>query len=155
MGRTTVRGITRWTVSPLDAARLALIGLGSAAGLYGAWLLLQNLEPPALIRLPIWLGGAVFVDDFVIAPIVIAVGWLLTRRLSGSAVLGYVRTAMLYIGLTSLIALPLLLRQGMGANETVLARNYLRDWLLLEATIVLVTLTAFVVRRFRRRAASD
>lgn len=155
MGRTTVRGITRWTVSPLDAARLALIGLGSAAGLYGAWLLLQNVEPPALIRLPIWLGGAVLVDDFVIAPIVIAVGWLLTRRLSGSAVLGYVRTALLYIGLTSLIALPLLLRQGMGANETVLARNYLRDWLLLEATIVLVTLITFVVRRSRRRAASD
>ncbi|WP_328988668.1 hypothetical protein OG394_20815 [Kribbella sp. NBC_01245] len=151
MGRTTVRGITRWSMLPTDAARLALVGLGLAAGLYGAWLLLHHLEPPALIRLPLWLGGAVFVDDFVIAPVVIVVGWLLTRRLGGSDALAYVRTALLYIGLTSLIALPLLLRQGMGANPTVLARNYLRDWLLLEATIVLVTLAVFAVRRRARR----
>ena len=47
-----------------------------------------------------------------------------------------VRTTLLYVGLTTLIAIPLLLRQGKGVNPTVLPRDYLRDWLWLEATIV-------------------
>jgi hypothetical protein len=42
-------------------------------------LLLQNLSTPALLRLPLWLGGAIAVDDAVLAPIVVTTGWLLTR----------------------------------------------------------------------------
>jgi len=58
----------------------------------------------------------------------------------------------LYVGITSLIALPLLLRQGTGANPTVLPRDYLRDWLLLEATIVAV---GYLCLMFRRSRASS
>ncbi|MFI6675106.1 hypothetical protein [Kribbella sp. NPDC050470] len=134
-------------------ARVALAAVGLGVGLWGLWLLLDALDPPALLRLPLWLGGAVLADDFVLVPLTLAVGWLLTRR-SG---LGAVRTTLTYVGLTTLIAIPLLLRQGTGANPTVLPRNYLRDWLLLEAAIITVGLMVFAAQRLtlRRSRASS
>ncbi|MEV0283337.1 hypothetical protein AB0H36_04365 [Kribbella sp. NPDC050820] len=134
-------------------ARVALAAVGLGVGLWGLWLLLDALDPPALLRLPLWLGGAVLADDFVLVPLTLAVGWLLTRR-SG---LGAVRTTLTYVGLTTLIAIPLLLRQGSGANPTVLPRNYLRDWLLLEAAIITVGLIVFAAQRLtlRRSRASS
>ncbi|MET7283479.1 hypothetical protein ABZS29_34955 [Kribbella sp. NPDC005582] len=133
-------------------ARAALIAVGVGFGLWGVWLMLQALEPPQLIRLPLWLGGAVLVDDAFLVPITVAAGWLVTRWSIGPdhhRTVGAVRTTLLYVGITTLIAIPLLLRQGKGANPTVLPRNYLRDWLLLEATIVAVGLVVFVVQRSR------
>lgn len=124
-------------------ARISLAACGVAFGLWGLWLLLHSLSTDALIRLPLWLGGAVFADDFVLIPLTIAVGWLLTRVRADAAL----RTTLLYVGITTLIAIPLLLRQGKGANPTVLPRDYLRDWLLLEATIVLVGVLAWRLRR--------
>jgi hypothetical protein len=143
-------------------ARLALAVAGLALGLWGLWLLLRTLEPAALVRLPIWLGGAVLADDFFLVPLTIAVGWLVTRWSAGPdrhRTIGAVRTTFLYVGITSLIAVPLLLRQGTGANPTVLPRDYLRDWLLLEATIIAAGVVWFLVQRsrftFRRSRASS
>jgi hypothetical protein len=124
-------------------ARISLAVCGIAFGMWGLWLLLQSLSTDALIRLPLWLGGAVFVDDFVLIPLTIAVGWVLTRVRAAPAI----RTTFLYVGITTLIAIPLLLRQGKGANPTVLPRDYLRDWLVLEAAIVLVGVLAWRLRR--------
>ena len=107
-------------------ARAALAATGVGFGLWGLWLLVDAVEPAALIRLPIWLGGAVVADDFLLVP-----------------------TTLLYVGLTTLIAIPLLVRQGKGINPTVLPRDYLRDWLLLEATIVVAGAVVFVVQRSR------
>ncbi|GAA1705536.1 hypothetical protein GCM10009745_61520 [Kribbella yunnanensis] len=132
--------------------RAALAAFGVGFGLWGVWLMFQALEPQALIRLPLWLGGAVIADDLFLVPITVAVGWLVTRWSIGPdhhRTVGAVRTTLLYVGITTLIAIPLLLRQGKGANPTVLPRNYLRDWLLLEATIVVVGAAVFVVRRSR------
>ena len=126
----------------MTKARTALAVGGIAFGLWGLRLLLDSLNTDALIRLPLWLGGAVLVDDFVLVPLTIAVGWLLTRWSVGPTV----RTTLLYVGITTLLAIPLLLRQDKGANPTVLPRDYLRDWLMLEATIVLVGVVALVVR---------
>lgn len=143
-------------------ARLVLAVAGVALGLWGLRLLFGALEPAALVRLPIWLGGAVLADDFFLVPLTIAVGWLVTRWSAGPdrhRTIGAVRTTFLYVGITSLIAVPLLLRQGTGANPTVLPRDYLRDWLLLEATIVAAGVVWFVVQRsrftFRRSRASS
>jgi len=60
-----------------------------------------------------------------------------------------VRTTMLYVGITTLVAIPLLIRQGKGVNPTVLPRNYLLDWLLLEATIVLTGVVVLIIQRRR------
>jgi hypothetical protein len=131
-------------------------------GLWGFWLLLQSLSVDALIRLPLWLGGAVLADDFFLVPLTIGAGWLLTRWSVGPdhhRTVTTVRTTLLYVGLTTLVAIPLLIRQGKGANPTVLPRDYRRDWLLLEATIVLIGVLVLVIQRrrltFRRSRASS
>lgn len=132
--------------------RAVLAAFGVGFGLWGVWLMLQALEPQALIRLPLWLGGAVLADDLFLVPTTVAVGWLVTRWSIGPdhhRTVGAVRTTLLYVGITTLIAIPLLLRQGKGANPTVLPRNYLRDWLLLEATIIAIGVMVVVVQRSR------
>jgi hypothetical protein len=129
---------------------LGVAGVGF--GLWGLWLLVDALEPSALVRLPIWLGGAVVVDDFFLVPLTLAVGWVVARwstRPGRHRTVGAVRTTLLYLGLTTLIAIPLLLRQGKGVNPTVLPRDYFRDWLLLEATIVVTGAVVFVIQRSR------
>lgn len=134
--------------------RIARLGLGTAGVatvLYGVSLLLGSLDTHALIRLPLWLGGAVVTDDLVLIPLTLAGGWLLTRwtRADGRE-RALVRTAALYVAVTTLIAAPLMLRQGKGANPTSLSRDYRHDWLMLEATIVTVAAGALMVRRYRR-----
>ncbi len=132
--------------------RAGLGALGIGFGLWGLRLLLQALSVDALIRLPLWLGGAVLVDDFLLIPLTLAVGWLLTRWSTGPdrhRSVTTIRTTLLYVGLTTLIAIPLLVRQGKGVNPTVLPRDYLRDWLLLEAMIVVVGILVLVVQRRR------
>ncbi|WP_020392902.1 hypothetical protein [Kribbella catacumbae] len=132
--------------------RKGLGALGIGFGLWGLRLLLQALSLDALIRLPLWLGGAVLVDDFLLIPLTLAAGWLLTNwstRPDHHRTVTTIRTTLLYCGLTTLIAIPLLIRQGKGVNPTVLSRDYLRDWLLLEATIVAVGVLVTVLQRRR------
>jgi hypothetical protein len=137
--------MTRWI-------RTALGALGVGFGLWGLRLLLQAVSVDALIRLPLWLGGAVVTDDFFLVPLTVGAGWLLTRWSIGPGrhrVVGVVRTTLLYAGVTTVVAIPLLIRQGKGVNSTVLPRDYLRDWLLLEATIVVVGLVIAVIQARR------
>jgi hypothetical protein len=149
-------------VSASTVVRAAMGALGIGVGLWGLRLLLQAVTGGALLRLPLWLGGAVLADDFFLIPLTVGAGWLLTRWSIGPdrhRLVTTVRTTILYVGITTLVAIPLLIRQGKGVNPTVLPRNYLLDWLLLEATIILVgTVVAIVQRRrltFRRSRASS
>jgi hypothetical protein len=83
------------------AARVARGVLGAAGvglGLWGLRLLLQAVSTDALIRLPLWLGGAVVTDDFFLVPLTVAAGWLLTRWSMGPGrhrIVGVVRTTLL------------------------------------------------------------
>jgi hypothetical protein len=129
-------------------SRIGLAATGVLLGLWGLWKLVHSVDLHGLVRLPLWLGGAVVVDDFVLAPLTIAVGWLVMRwslRPDAHRTIGVVRTTLLYVGITSLIAIPLLLRQGTGVNPTVLPRDYLRDWLLLEATIIAAGTVSYLI----------
>jgi hypothetical protein len=152
----------RSRVTGPTAIRGAMGLLGIGVGLWGLRLLLQAVTGGALLRLPLWLGGAVVVDDFLLMPITLTAGWLLTRWSIGPdrhRLVTTARTTILYVGITTLIAIPLLIRQGKGVNPTVLPRNYLLDWLLLEATIVAVGVVVAIVQRrrltFRRSRASS
>ena len=155
-------GQLRSRLSAAVAVRAGLAVVGVGVGMWGLRLLLQALSVDALIRLPLWLAGAVIADDFFLVPLTICVGWMLTRWSIGPGhhrTVTTVRTTLLYAGITTLVAIPLLLRQGKGVNPTVLPRNYLRDWLLLEATIVLVGVLVAVIQgrrlTFRRSRASS
>ncbi|WP_432945222.1 hypothetical protein ACQPXM_04980 [Kribbella sp. CA-253562] len=142
----------------MRAIRVLLAAIGVGLGLWGLRLLLENLSPDALVRLPLWLGGAVLADDAVLVPLTIGAGWLLTRWSTGPGrhrTIGTVRTTALYVGVTTLVAIPLLLRQGKGVNPTVLPRDYLRDWLLLEATIIAAGVIVAVVQSRRSTLSSS
>ncbi|MFI5712759.1 hypothetical protein [Kribbella sp. NPDC051620] len=147
--------MTRWIRAGMGA-------LGVGFGLWGLRLLLQAVSVDALIRLPLWLGGAVVTDDFILVPLTVGAGWLLTRWSMGPGrhrVVGVVRAMLLYVGVTTVVAIPLLIRQGKGVNPTVLPRDYFRDWLLLEATIVVVGVVIAVIQgrrlMFKRTRASS
>jgi hypothetical protein len=140
------------TTPPERIFRAVLAALGVGVGLWGLRLLLQTVSVAGLIRLPLWLGGAVLADDFFLIPLTIGTGWLLTRWSIGPdrhRAVTTVRTTLLSVGITTLVAIPLLLRQGKGVNPTVLPRDYLLDWLLLEATIVLIGVLVLVIQRRR------
>ena len=129
-------------------ARIGVATVGVLAGLWGVWKLVTAVDVHALVRLPLWLGGAVLADDFFLVPLTVSVGWLVTRwasRPDGHRTVGAVRTTLLYVGITSLIAVPLLLRQGKGVNPTILPRDYLRDWLVLEATIIAIGIAGYLI----------
>ncbi|WP_458171167.1 hypothetical protein [Kribbella sp. WER1] len=126
--------------------------------LWGGWELVRNVDLGGLVRLPLWLGGAVVVDDFVLAPLTIAAGWLVMRwshRPDAHRTVGVVRTTLLYVGITTLIALPLMVREGTGANPTILPRDYLRDWLLLETTIVAIGAVGYFTFSRLRASSGD
>lgn len=133
--------------------RLALVVGGVAAGLYGLELLLSALDFHALVRLPLWLAGATLADDALLIPLTLAAGWLLTRWVRSGADrrdITLVRTALLYVAVTTLIALPLMARQDDTANPTVLPRDYRADWLRLESIILTVALAGLILTRLRR-----
>jgi len=142
--------------------RAAMGAVGIGIGLWGLRLLLQAVTGGALLRLPLWLGGAVLADDFFLIPLTVGAGWLLTHWSIGPdrhRLVTTVRTTALYVGVTTLIAIPLLIRQGKGVNPTVLPRNYLLDWLLLEAIIIAVGVLVAIVQgrrlTFKRSRASS
>ncbi|GAA1611957.1 MULTISPECIES: hypothetical protein [Kribbella] len=138
--------------------RIGMVVAGVLMALWGAWELWQSVDVRGLVRLPLWLGGAVIVDDFVLAPLTLAAGWLVAKwsqRPDAHRTVGVVRTTLLYVGITSLIALPLVFRQGTGANPTVLPRDYLRDWLLLEATIVVIGAVGYFTFSRVRASSGD
>ncbi|MFF0271530.1 hypothetical protein [Kribbella sp. NPDC004536] len=138
--------------------RISLVVVGVLMASWGGWELLRSVDLHGLVRLPLWLGGAVVVDDFVLAPLTIGVGWVVARwshRPGAHRTVGVVRATLVAAGVTSLIALPLLWRQGTGVNPTVLPRDYLRDWLLLEATIVLVGAVGYFTFSRVRASSGD
>ena len=140
--------------------RISLAVVGVVMGLWGVRSLVLTVDLHGLVRLPIWLAGAVLTDDFLLVPSTVVVGWVVTRwaaRPDGHRLVTVVRTTLLYVGITTLIAIPLLLRQGTGVNPTILPRDYVRDWLLLEAAIILIGVVAGLRQRFtfsRSRASS-
>ena len=131
--------------------RLLVGAVGVATGLYGLVLVQAALTPAQLLRLPLWLGGATLADDAVLIPTAVAVGWLLTRRARTDTIsTTVIRTTLVLVGITTLIALPLMTRQDDAANPTVLPRDYRADWLRLESLIITIALATLIIRRLRR-----
>ncbi|MFF3905853.1 hypothetical protein ACFYZJ_07535 [Streptomyces sp. NPDC001848] len=95
----------------------------------------------------LWLGGAALLHDLLIAPLVLAAGWLLVRGRAR----GPVRGALLTAGALTAVALPVLLRPGKPANSSVLPLDYPRDWLLALAGVVVGTAMVALLRARRGR----
>ncbi|MER7558252.1 hypothetical protein ABTZ46_15000 [Nocardioides sp. NPDC126508] len=104
--------------------RGGLIAVGTVGMAYGAWLLLSRQDLGQIVEVVLWLAAAVVVHDGILAPAVLALGWLGGRLLPRAVARGAV-TVLVLLGPTVLVAIPVLGRFGAKAdNPTLLDRDY-------------------------------
>ncbi len=135
-------------------ARLALIGLGSLVGVYGAWLLLSRQDFQQLRSVAVWLVAGALLHDVLLSGAVVALclagSRLLHRSLRRPATI-----ALIVIGTVTIGAVPVLGRFGARAdNATLLDRDYITGWVVF-VVLVLVALALLEVRAHRASRPSD
>ncbi len=127
--------------------RVSLGAVGVVVAGWGVWTLLTNQRPDQLVAAATWLVGGVVAHDVVLAPLVLAVGWVLARTmppwLRGPAVAGSI-----VLGTVTVVAVPVLGGWGRRAdNPSLLPRDYWSGWLLLAAFVTIAVVAgAYVVR---------
>ena len=122
--------------------RAALIAVGAALILYGAWLVLSRQDPGQWLEVGIWLGVGVVAHDAVISGLVIGV-CLLGSRLLPAAWRAPAVIALVVWGGVTITAIPVLTGLGVRAdNPTLLDRPYVATWWAISAIVVLVVALA-------------
>jgi hypothetical protein len=121
--------------------------------LYGIYGLLTAGSRVPLGSWLTWFIGSALVNDLIIAPIWIGLGWLAARLLPAAARPALVVGGVV-AGLLALIALPFVLGVGVDpANPSFLPRAYGRNLLLVDAGVLLVAaLWATAATRYARSA---
>lgn len=108
----------------MRGVRGALILLGAVGMAYGAWLLVSRQDLGQVVEVAVWLVAAVVIHDAILAPAVLALGWLGGRLLPRPVARGAV-TVLVLLGPAALIAIPVLGRFGAKPdNPTLLDRDY-------------------------------
>lgn len=131
--------------------RIALGAVGVLAIGYGAYRLLGNPNASHPPKLATWLVGALVLHDFVLTPLVLGVGFVLTRTVAPRA-RRYLQGAMVTGALVTAITIPMIYRHGTGLpGKTLLERNYAGNLALILGLIAAVTATAYALRVLRDR----
>ncbi len=124
------------------------IALGVAGGVLlalGAFRLVTELDPSDLIALMLWLVVAVALHDLLIAPITLGAGAALTRVPARAR--RYLQGALIVGALITVIAIPLIARQGtQPRSKAILLRNYAGNLSLLLGMTAAVALILYVHR---------
>jgi hypothetical protein len=126
--------------------RLALGTVGSLVGLYGASQLLVHLPTHSLILVAVWLIAAVIIHDGLLSPVIVGVGsgfhrWVPDRGRR------YLQAALIIGAMVTLIAIPMIYRQGtQPPSKAILLQNFGANLALLLGVIAGLTLIAYVVR---------
>lgn len=108
----------------MRGVRGGLVVLGTVGMAYGAWLLLSRQDLGQVVEVMIWLAAAVVIHDGILAPAVLALGWLGGRLLPRAVARGAV-TVLVLLGPVTLVAIPVLGRFGAKPdNPTLLDRDY-------------------------------
>ena len=133
----------------MSPGRLALGAAGVLAGLYGL-LRLWRTGLDNVLAAGQWLVGGVVVHDALLAPLVVVAG-VLAVRLVPAAARAWVAAAAVVVGTLTVTAVPVLGRFGARPdNPTLLPREYVRNWLLLVAAVLVGTALVALVERARR-----
>jgi hypothetical protein len=131
--------------------------LGVAGVLFIGYGVIQfpgNTAPRELVLLAIWLVAAVILHDAFLAPVVIALGWLL-RRFVPDRGRRYLQAGLLVGAFVTVIAVPLMLREGtQPESKALLQHPYGAHLGLLLGMIAGVTLVAYAIRVAKDRARS-
>jgi hypothetical protein len=142
----------RYGAAPSHA--LVLLGCFALAGYTASFL----LGDPALLRVLGWFVGAAVVHDLVLFPLY-ALGDRVLGRLPRPRLplVNHVRVPLMGAGLTFLVFLPGIVRQGGATHQAATGLDqqpYLGRWLGLVAAMVVVSALVYAVRLVRRRRAT-
>jgi hypothetical protein len=140
-------------VSAVGRGRLVLGALGTLLATYGGWLLLSRQDADGNLDALLWLVGGVVVHDALLAPVVIALGVVVSRVVPAGARAAAV-AGLVVLGTLTLLAVPFLGgfgRDNAPDNTTLLDRDYTAGYLVLVvAVLVLVALPVWLATRRRR-----
>lgn len=135
--------------------RISLGAVGILGIAYGAWRVLGNASASKPPKLAEWLIGTVFLHDFILVPITLGVGYLLTRTVRPRA-RRYLQGGLVTAALVTAVAIPLIYRRGKGLpGKTLEVRNYGANLLIILAVIAAVTAAAYAAHVLRAQRGSE
>jgi hypothetical protein len=133
--------------------RLILGGAGILVAVYGLVQLVVNVPASSLILVAAWLIGAVIIHDGILSPAVVGIGSIM-RRLVPDRGRRYLQAALIVGAIVTLIAIPMIYRQGtQPPSKALLLQNFAANLTLLLGIIGAVLLIAYSVRVARDRSA--
>lgn len=141
------------------AGRIAFATAGVLLGLFGAVQLLTQVPVGSLVGLALWMIAAVVIHDGILSPLVLAVGWFLSRHVPPRA-RRYLQGALVAAGLVTVVALPMIVRSRTSdepAGKALLQQDYAANLAVLLVIVAVASLVLYAVRvaRNSRRAVSS
>jgi hypothetical protein len=137
----------------MKAWRIILASAGIALGAFGAFRLVTEIPTYSLLILGVWLAAALVIQDAILAPSVVGVGWLLRRYVPDRG-RRYLQVALIMSALITVIAVPMIFLRGtQPAVKALLLRDYGFNLILLIAIIGVINLILYAVRVARDRSA--
>ncbi len=136
--------------------RYGLVAVGMLALFYGGWHLVHEV-PGNLRDIAVWMVAIVVIHDGVLSPLIVAVGWILARTVPARA-RRYLQAALVTGGLITIVAIPLIHREGtQPVSKTLLVQNYGGNLAILLGIVVVANLIAYAaaVARDRRTAQAS
>ena len=137
----------------MKAWRIILAAAGIALGAFGVFRLLTEVPTYSLVILGVWLAAALVIQDAILAPSVVGVGWLLRRYVPDRG-RRYLQVTLIMGALITVVAVPMIfLRGSQPAVKALLLRNYGLDLILIIAIIGVISLIMYAIRVARDRSA--
>ena len=134
--------------------RVALVLSGGLLLTFGAFRLVTQLDPGDLVVLALWLIAAVALHDWVIAPITVGTGVVLTGVPPRSR--RYLQGALIVGALITVIAVPLIGRQGtQPESKAILLRDYSANLALLLGLTAAIAVVLYALRVLREHRQTD
>lgn len=137
--------------------RIMLGAAGIALALFGAFRLLTQISFGGLAFLALWLVGALVLHDGIVAPGVLGLGTLISRKVPPRA-RRYLQGALIGAAAVTVIALPMIYRaHSQPKVKALLEQNFAANLALLVGVIAVVALLGYVVglvRDHTRRAGA-
>ena len=139
----------------MKAWRIILAAAGIALGAFGVFRLLTEIPTYSLVILAVWLVAALVIQDAILTPSVVGVGWLLRRYVPDRG-RRYLQVALIMTALITELAVPMIfLRGSQPAVMALLLRNYGSNLILIIAIIAVISLILYAVRVARDRSAPN
>lgn len=129
--------------------RYALVVGGILVLLYGGLRLVFEV-PRELVGLVLWMAGVVVAHDALLAPLVVGLGWVLARTVPPRP-RRFVQTGLVVGGLVSVVAIPLILREGTKPPaKALLLQDYGANLAILLGLVAVGSIGGYLLSAARR-----